>query len=139
MNIVYKARVFLVRFAKVFPFVLCGIICISYMESICALACENFISLDDSIVLDKPLSHFIGEWFVYEWYTIAVAVILSLAMETCWANKASVFYACINAWERDYFLTIELEPTTIYLICLANIIVAGYLTIKGISILTRKQ
>jgi len=31
------------------------------------------------------------------------------------------------------------EPTTIYIICLANIIVAGYLTYKGIRIISRKQ
>jgi hypothetical protein len=139
MNIVYKARIFLIRFAKVFPFVLCGIICFSYTESVYALLNENYMALDDSIVLDKPLSRFIGEWFVYDWRTIAVATIFSLAFETCWHNKACIIFACVNAWERDYFLTIELEPTYIYLICLANIIVAGYLTIKGISILTRKQ
>ena len=39
------------------------------------------------------------------------------------------------AVENEYFLTVELEPTTIYIICIANIIVAGYLTYKGIKIL----
>ena len=139
MNIVYKTRVFLIRFAKVFPFVLCGIICMSYIESIYALFYENYMALDDCVVLDKPIARFIGERFVYDWRTIVIATMLSFAMETCLANKASVFFACINAWERDYFLTIELEPTTIYLICLANILVAGYLTYKGIAILTKKK
>ena len=39
------------------------------------------------------------------------------------------------AVEKEYFLTVELEPTTIYIICIANILVAGYLTYKGIKIL----
>ena len=39
------------------------------------------------------------------------------------------------AVEKEYFLTVELEPTTIYIICIANILVAGYLTYKCIKIL----
>lgn len=139
MSIVYASRVWLIRFAKVFPFILCGVILISYTEGIYALFTQSYYDHNGDTILYKPISWFIGEWFVYDWYTIAIATIFSLAFETCWHNKACIIYACINAWERDYFLTIELEPTTIYLICLANIIVAEYLTIKGLSILTRKQ
>ena len=43
------------------------------------------------------------------------------------------------AVEKEYFLTVELEPTTIYIICLANILVTGYITIKGLRIISRKQ
>lgn len=107
------------------------------MESVYALLNENYMALDDCVVLDKPISRYIGEWFVYGWYTIAIATIFSLAFETCWYNRACIAYACINALERDYFLTIELEPTYIYIICLANIIVAGWLTYKGIKILLK--
>lgn len=39
----------------------------------------------------------------------------------------------INLLEKSYF-DFELEPTYIYAICIANIIVAGYLTYKGIKI-----
>jgi len=42
----------------------------------------------------------------------------------------------INLAEKSY-LDFELEPTYIYIICLANIIVAGYLTVKGIRILLK--
>ena len=137
MSIVYKSRIFLVRFAKTLPFILCFIVAISYTESLYALTFESYYAYGDSVVLYKPLSWFIGEYFVYNWYTILAATVLSFSMETCWYNKACIVYLCINAWERDYFMTIELEPTYIYIICLANVIVAGYLTLKGIKILLK--
>lgn len=133
MNIVHQSRIWLIRFAKVFPFLLCAIVMLSYIEDLFALYAESYYNVDDYTILYKPISWTIGKYFVYNWYTIITATIFSFAFETCWYNKASIVYLCINAWERDYFITIELEPTTIYLICLANIIVAGYLTWKGIT------
>ena len=137
MNLIYKTRVFLIRFAKVFPFILSAVVCISYTESIFSLLNESYMSLDGSVVLCKPISHALGGLFVYDWYTIIVATVLSFAFETCWYNKACIVYLCINAWERDYFLTVELYPEYIYAICTANIIVSGYLTFKGIKILLK--
>lgn len=134
MNVVYKARLFLVRFAKVFPFILCFIVCTSYVESVYALVNENFYAYGNDVVLHKPFSWLISEYFIYNWYTILTATVLSFAMETCWYNKACVVYLCFNAWERVYFITIELYPEYIYAICLANILVAGYLTVKGIML-----
>lgn len=139
MNIVHQSRIWLIRFAKVFPFFLCAIVMLSYIEDLFALYAESYYNVDDYTILYKPISWTIGKYFVYNWYTIITATIFSFAFETCWYNKASIVYLCINAWERDYFITIELEPTTIYLICLANIIVASYLTYKGLIIISRKQ
>ena len=65
-------------------------------------------------------------------------LITSIAIEACKWNLWATFYAFAHISEKFYF-DFELEPTTIYLICIANILVAGYLTLKGISILTRKQ
>jgi hypothetical protein len=45
-------------------------------------------------------------------------------------------YLGINLWEKSY-LDFELEPTTIYIICIINILVAGWLTYKGIKILLK--
>lgn len=137
MNVVYKARLFLVRFAKVFPFILCFIVCTSYVESAYALANENFYAYGNDVVLYKPFSWIISEYFIYNWYTILIAAVLSLAMETCWYNKACVVYLCFNACERGYFITIELYPEYIYAICLANILVSGYLVYNGMKILVR--
>ena len=134
MSVVYKARLFLIRFAKVFPFILCFIVCTSYIESAYALSNGNFYAYGNDIVLYKPFSWIISEYFIYNWHTILVATVLSFAMETCWHNKACVVYLCFNAWERDYFITIELYTEYIYAICLANIIIAGYLTVKGIML-----
>ena len=53
-------------------------------------------------------------------------------------NLWAVFYLFVYLAEKSYF-DFELEPTTIYIICLANIIVAGYLTYKGLRIISRKQ
>lgn len=134
MNYIHRTRIFLIRFAKVFPFILASIVCLSYMESIFALHYERYTLLDGFFVLDKPISHFIGNIFVYEWYTTVAAATLSVAFETCWHNKACIVYLCINAWERDYFLSFELEPNYIYTICIINIAITSYLVFKGAKI-----
>ena len=139
MNIVHQSRIWLIRFAKVFPFFLCAIVMLSYIEDLFALYAESYYSVDDYTILYKPISWFIGEYFVYNWYTIITATIFSFAFETCWYNKASIVYLCFNAWERDYFFTIELYPECIYAICIVNILVAGYLTYKGVQILVNKH
>jgi hypothetical protein len=59
---------------------------------------------------------------------------MSIAIEACKWNLWTTFYDFFHIAEKSYF-DFELEPTTIYIICLANIIVAGYLTYKGIKIL----
>lgn len=138
MNIVYKSRVFLVKFAKVLPFTLCFIVAISYVECIYALASESYYAYGNSVVLYKPLSWFISDCFLYDWYTILAATILSFAMETCWYNKAAIAYLCINAWERDYFITIELYPEYIYAISIANILICGFFCYKGLGIILHK-
>lgn len=138
MSIVHQSRIWLIRFAKVFPFFLCAIVMLSYLEDLFALYTESYYNVDDYTILYKPISWFIGEYFVYNWYTILAATIFSFAFETCWHNKACVVYLCFNAWERDYFITIELYPEYIYIICIINIAISFYLTIKGIKILLNK-
>lgn len=139
MNIVHKARIWLIRFAKVFPFLLCAIVLISYTEDLVALLAESYYDYNESVILYKPVSWFIGKYFVYDWYTIIVATILSFAMETCWYNKASIIYLCINAWERDYFITIELYPEHIYMIVVVNLILSGFFVFRGTTILFAKE
>lgn len=137
MSFVYKARVTLIKFAKAFPFVLCFIVLVSYFESLVSLLSESYSTLDDCLVLSKPVSWFVGEYFVYDWYAIIIAVVLSFAMETCVYNKIAIVYLCINALERDFFLTIALYPEQIHPIVTANILVCGYITWKGVITLFR--
>jgi hypothetical protein len=61
---------------------------------------------------------------------------MSIAIEACKWNLWTTFYVFAHIAEKYYF-DFELEPTTIYIICIANIIIAGYLTYKGIRILLK--
>ena len=139
MDLIYKSRVLLIRFAKVFPFIICFLALISYTEDVYALIREDYMQFDDGYILYKPLSWNIAKLFVYDWYTIITATVLSFAFETCWYNKACVVYLCFNTWERDYFITIELHPEYIYAICIANILICSFFCYKGLRILTSSQ
>lgn len=49
MNLVYKSRIGLIRFAKLFPFLLCFIVLISLSETLFALLLSDFVILDGSL------------------------------------------------------------------------------------------
>ena len=129
-------RRLLIRVGKVLPFLVCSLVLISYLENIYALYNENFLYYDGYYVLSKPISNYIGNIFEYNIQTLFVLTLISISIRTCIFNKLACGYLGINLWEKSY-LDFELEPTTIYLICLANILVAGYLTLKGIKILLK--
>ena len=133
---IHKARVWLIRLGKVLPFVICFIVMLSYSETAFNLATNDLFSWCDIVIPSKPISWFIGGYFEYNLQMLVVLVILSIAIETCIYNKLACGYLGINLAEKSYF-DFELEPTYIYIICLANIIVAGHLTYKGIKILTK--
>jgi hypothetical protein len=91
---------------------------------------------DDVVILNAKTSFFIGSYFEYNLQMLVVLCIVSIAIETCIYNKLACGYLGVNLAEKSYF-NFELEPTTIYIICIANILVAGYLTFKGIKILLK--
>ena len=130
---VTKTRYALIRIGKIAPFIVCFIVMVSYIEDIYALALDRYIEFSDGIYLDKSLSWYIGNYFKYDLATLVVLVVISYAIETCIHNRLACLYLGINLLEKSYF-DFELEPTYIYIICLANIIVAGWLTYKGIKI-----
>lgn len=130
-------RRLLINVGKILPFVVCSIVLISYIENVYALTIEDYMYYDGYYVLNKQVSNFIGSIFEYNIQTLAVLVLISFAISTCIYNKIACLYLGINLLEKYYF-DFELEPTTIYIICLANIIIAGYLTFKGIKILINK-
>lgn len=137
-GLIYKARIVLVNVGKVLPFLLCALIVISYAENAFALATNNFVIYDDAIILRKPISHFIGNFMEYNVQTWIGICIICIAIETCIYNKLACVYLGVNLFEKSYF-DFELEPTTIYIICFANIIIAGCLTYKGIKIFLRHE
>ncbi len=132
-NFITKTRVTLIQIGKIAPFVVCFVVFISYTEDVYSLMFDRYVEFSDGVYLRKDLSWFIGNYFKYDLATLSFLVVLSYAIETCIYNKLACGYLGINLAEKSYF-DFELEPTTIYVICLANIIVAGYLTFKGIML-----
>lgn len=134
---IHTFRVLLIRIAKVLPFILCSILVLSYSESVYAILCQEYSSYGNFVVPEKLISWFIANYFEYEWTTLIVLIVLSVSVETCIYNKMACAYLGINLAEKSYF-DFEMDVWLIYAICLANILVAGYLTFKGIRIARRK-
>ena len=135
---IHKARVWLIRLGKVLPFVICFIVMLSYSETAFNLATNDLFSWRGIVIPSKPISWHIGRYFEYNLQMLVVLCIISIAIETCIYNKLACGYLGVNLAEKSYF-DFELEPTTIYIVCIVNILVAGYLTIKGIKILIQHE
>jgi hypothetical protein len=134
MNLVYKSRIGLIRFAKVFPFLLCFIVLISLSETLFALLLSDFVTLDGSLTPNTPLAWFIADKYEFEIYSVLAAIFLSIAFETCVWNKASEIYLLVLLKQQTYFPTIELYIEYIYAICIANILICAFFCYKGITI-----
>jgi len=137
MNLVYKSRIGLIRFAKVFPFLLCFIVLISLSETLFALLLSDFVTLDGSLTPNTPLAWFIADKYEFEIYSVLAAIFLSIAFETCVWNKASEIYLLVLLKQQTYFPTIELYIEYIYAICIANILICAFFCYKGIGILLK--
>lgn len=136
MNIVHRARILLINIGKMLPFVLCAIVAISYAESLISLITQDFVAWNGYVIPQCSVSWFLGKYFEYDLITLAAFIVLSISTETCIYNKLACIYLAINLLEKSYF-DFELEPTNIYIICAANIIVSSYLTFKGLKILLK--
>lgn len=128
-------RKLLIRIGKILPFVVCFLICINYSETAFALVTNNLLQWSGVLIPNTPISFFIGQYCEYNVQMLVVLFIISIAIETCWANKACCVYLGINLYEKSYFSNVELYTEYIYAICAANIIVSAYFTYKGIKIL----
>jgi hypothetical protein len=131
---IYFFRVLLIRIAKILPFIICGIVAISYIESIMSLCFNLYAYFGECYVPYKPISWAISNVFEYEWTTIIVLSVLSIAVETCIWNKLSIVYLGANLCEKSYF-NFELDIWQIYVISILNLIISAYFTYKGIKIL----
>ena len=110
MNLVYKSRIGLIRFAKVFPFLLCFIVLISLSETLFSLLISDFVILDGSLTPNTPLA-----WLIADKYEFEIYLLVLLKQQT-------------------YFPTIELYIEYIYAICIANILICAFFCYKGITI-----
>lgn len=133
-----KFRVALIRMGKIAPFVLCFIVLLSYIESLYALITQNFIEFPDGVYLYKPISWAIASFLEYELPTLLALIILSISVETCIYNKLSCLYLGVNLFEKSWFAGHETDINTCIAVCSVNIVVAVYLTYKGIKILTKQ-
>ena len=133
MNIIYNARISLIRIGKVLPFIVCLVASISYFESCLALCTENYILYDSYVILNKPISFFIGQYFEYNLQMLVVLCVISVAIETCIYNKLACLYLGVNLLEKSYF-DFELDIWQIYVISILNLIISAYFTYKGITI-----
>lgn len=133
-----KFRRLLIRVGKILPFIVCLLILFQYAETAFALLLSDFLVYDDMVIPNTPISFFIGRYFEYNLQMFVVLCIISIAIETCLANKACCVYLGVNLYEKSYFANVELYTEYIYAICAANIIVSAYFVYKGIKILTNK-
>ena len=107
---------------------------LSYAETAFALATGAFAEWGGYVVPYKPITWFIGLYFEYNVQTLVILCVLSIAIRTCIYNKLACVYLGANLFEKWYF-DFELETTYIYIVCFANIIVAGWLTYRGVIII----
>lgn len=137
MNIVYNARMGLVRFSKIFPFLLCFVTFVSLTEELFALATSDYVVYDEGITLHTSLSWLIARVYEMNIYTVLVAMYLSVTFETCIWNRLCDVYLLVYICEQNFFPTIELYPEYIAMIIIANMVVGGFFVFKGIKIFTK--
>jgi hypothetical protein len=132
---VSKVRRLLIHIGKSLPFLLCFIVLISYAENVFALATNDFLYYDGYYIVNTPVSFAIGLKFEYDLLMVVVAMILSIAIETCKWNKFALCYLATNLFQKSYLANIELDALVIYIICIANILVCDLFIYKGIKII----
>lgn len=123
---------------KILPFIVCLLILLQYAETAFALLLSDFLVYDDMVIPNTPISFFIGRYFEYNLQMFVVLCIISIAIETCLANKACCVYLGVNLYEKSYF-DFELDIWQIYIISILNLIISAYFTYKGVKILLRKS
>lgn len=136
---VTKARILLIRLGKLSPFLVCFLVLISYIENLYALIFDEYILFDNALVLYKPISNFIGDYFEYNLITVILLIVISIAVETCIWNKLCIAYLAIQLYEKHFFVSVELYKETILLIVCANIAVIVVLLYNGIKQICKTQ
>ena len=126
-------RRLLIQIGKTLPFVLCSIVFISCLEMAFAVATSDYLLYDGMVILNTPISFFIGRYFEYDLLVCVISLITSIAIQACRWNLWATFYLFVHLAEKYYF-DFELDVWQIYIIAIANLIVSGYFTYKGTTI-----
>lgn len=127
------SRRILIYIGKFSPFILCAIIMLSYMECMYSLSISDYMSHDDYIVVNEPISFAIAAYFKYDALIVALLLVISIAIETCAWNKLAVLYLSLHLLFKHYIESIEIEPIHIYILCCLNIVICFYLILKGVK------
>lgn len=134
MGVVHKSRLALIELGKSLPFIICAIVCVSYLENGYALYTCDFLEFTDGVYLNKPVSWFIGQYFELDLPTLSVLAILSFAIRTCVFNKLAIAYLAIQLFEKSYFQSHEWANYELYyLVSAVNVVVCLFFVFKGIQ------
>ena len=134
MNLPHRSKVVLIQTGKALPFFISLLVMVSYMENTYAMITENIVVYGDCYVLNKPISHFIGNIFEYDVLVVVIALITSIAVETCVWNKLCILYLALHLVFKHYIQEIELDDCQVYVVSTTNIMISGFFCYKGIAI-----
>lgn len=135
----YKTRKLLIELGKQLPFIVCGVVLISYTENLYSLLMSNFVIYDDYYVLYKPISWCIGYYFEYNMVSLMILLIVSFAIRTCIWNKLSIAYLAVQLYEKSFFAAHEYNVSIYYIVTIVNIALCLLFCCKGIKILTTRN
>lgn len=125
-------RRLLIQIGKTLPFVLCSIVFISCLEMAFAAATSDYLLYDGMVILNTPISFFIGRYFEYDLLVCVISLITSIAIQACRWNLWATFYLFVHLAEKSYS-DFELDVWHIYIISILNLIISAYFTYKGIK------
>ena len=134
-----RFRRLLIRIGKTMPFLLCFLVFINYSETLIALATGDYLAYDDMVIPNTRISFLVGKYFEYDLSMLIVLIVVSIAVDTCIWNKAACAYLGANLYEKSFFETNVYDNEVYYAVCAINIILASYLTLKGIRILINNK
>lgn len=93
------------------------------------------MAIDDFVVLNKPISFFIGSYFEYNLQALVIITIISFAIETCKWNKLAIVYLGFQLLEKHYFSTVELDIWFYFIVSVLNAILCAFFMYKGVRII----
>ena len=126
-------RRLLIYFGKISPFVICFILFISYVEALYSYATNRFVLYADYVFAQKPISHFIAQYFEYDLLTVFICLIVGISVEACAWNRLATCYLALHIWFKHYIEGVEVEVSTAMVICLVNAIITLILVYKGVK------
>ena len=134
-----RFRRLLIRIGKTMPFLLCFLVFINYSETLIAMATSDYLAYDGMVIPNTRISFLVGKYFEYGLSMLIVLIVVSIAVDTCIWNKVTCAYLGANLYEKSFFETNVYDNEVYYAVCAINIILASYLTLKGIRILINNK